>query len=274
MAPWTTALSVASADTISVRGYDLPSLVGAVPFPSVLYLLYSGELPDPAAARLIDAVMVASIDHGAGPPSVLAARTAISGGASLPAAAASGLLTFGEFHGAAVEDAMETIAAVVERAGDGGDTELAAAADEVVTAQRAAGRRLPGFGHRQHKVCDPRIDRLFAVAREVGVEGRHLGAATAIEASLERALGRPLPINVDGGVAAVLGEVGFPSHLGNAVFIASRIAGVIAHADEERQMMTPMRRIDPLDHAYAGPTARSLPADWNLEAPNVMEVRP
>ena len=59
--------------------------------------------------------MVASIDHGAGAPSVLAARTAISGGATLQAAAAAGLLTLGEFHGAAVESAMQVIAAVVER---------------------------------------------------------------------------------------------------------------------------------------------------------------
>ena len=96
-------LSASTAETISIRGYDLAALIGVVPFPSVVHLLYTGELPDPATARLIDAVMVASIDHGAGPPSVLAARTAISGGASLPAAAAAGLLTFGDFHGAAVE---------------------------------------------------------------------------------------------------------------------------------------------------------------------------
>ena len=126
-------LSATDADRISVRGYDLAELIGTVPFPSVLHLLYTGELPDPAAARLIDAVMVASIDHGAGPPSVLAARTAISGGATLPAAAAAGLLTFGEFHGAAVESAMEAIAAVLERAGEGSDAEARRrAADELV----------------------------------------------------------------------------------------------------------------------------------------------
>ena len=83
-------LSATDADRITVRGYDLAELIGNVPFPSVVHLLYTGELPDPSAARLIDAVMVASIDHGAGPPSVLAARTAISGGATLPAAAAAG----------------------------------------------------------------------------------------------------------------------------------------------------------------------------------------
>ena len=67
--------------------------------------------------------MVASIDHGAGPPSVLAARTAISGGATLPAAAAAGLLTFGDHHGAAVESAMEAITDVLDRAGEGSDAD-------------------------------------------------------------------------------------------------------------------------------------------------------
>jgi citrate synthase len=270
---WTTTLSATSADNISLRGYDLTSLVGTVPFSSVLYLLYSGELPDPAAARLIDAVMVASVDHGAGPPSVLAARTAISGGASLPAAAAAGMLTFGDFHGAAVDDAMETIASVLERAGDGDEAELAAAADEIVASRRAAGRRLSGFGHRQHRVTDPRIGRLFSIAGEVGVEGRHLAAASAIEAALGRALDRPLPMNIDGAVAAILGEVGFPRHLGNAVFIASRIVGVMAHANEERQTMTPMRTIDPVDHVYAGPPARSLPRDDHATS-GPLEVQP
>ena len=126
-------LSATDADSITVRGYDLAELIGTVPFPSVVHLLYTGKLPDPPAARLIDAVMVASIDHGAGPPSVLAARTAISGGATLPAAAAAGLLTFGDYHGAAVEPAMEAIAVVLDRAGDGSDAgALGRAADELV----------------------------------------------------------------------------------------------------------------------------------------------
>ena len=107
--PWLTSLSSTTADCIAIRGYDLAELIGTVPFASVVHLLYTGRLPDPPTARLIDAVMVASIDHGAGPPSVLAARTAVSGGATLPAAVAAGLLTFGEFHGAAVESAMDEI---------------------------------------------------------------------------------------------------------------------------------------------------------------------
>jgi citryl-CoA lyase len=258
-AAWPTMLSASTAETISIRGYDLAALIGVVPFPSVVHLLYTGELPDPATARLIDAVMVASIDHGAGPPSVLAARTAISGGASLPAAAAAGLLTFGDFHGAAVEAAMHDIAAVVHRCAASAPGDVAAAADELVATRRDDGRRIPGFGHRQHKRRDPRLDRLLAVAREVGVAGDHVAAALAIEASVTRALGRPTPINIDGVMAAILGEIGFPSDLGNALFVASRVAGILAHANEERQTMSAMRRIDPVNHVYCGPPHREPP---------------
>jgi citrate synthase len=253
---WETVLSDTAADRISIRGYDLAELIGTIPFSSVVHLLYTGDLPDPPTARLIDAVMVAGIDHGAGTPSVLAARTAISGGATLQAGAAAGLLALGDHHGAAVESSMLAIRSVVDAAGSGED--LAGAADRLVATSRSQGRRVPGFGHRQHRDRDPRLDRLFAVAREVGTAGEHLAAAEAVEAALTHSVGRPVPINIDGAMAAVLGEVGFPSDLGNAVFIASRLAGILAHANEELRTMAPMRRVDPVNHAYHGPDHREL----------------
>ena len=220
-----------------------------MPFPSVVHLLYTGELPDPATARLIDAVMVASIDHGAGPPSVLAARTAISGGATLPAAAAAGLLAFGEFHGAAVESAMDgdrrrprprRVARRRRRSPP--------AADELVADRRADGPADPRLRPPPAQaIAIPGSTASSRSPSEAGVAGDHIAAALAIEASLTRALGRPVPINIDGAMAAILGEVGFPSDLGNAVFIAARVAGILAHANEERQTMPAMRRIDPVE---------------------------
>ena len=65
-----------------------------------------------------------------------------------------------------------------------------------------------------------------------------------------------MPINIDGAMAAILGEIGFPSALGNAVFIASRVAGILAHANEERQTMPPMRRIDPSTTPTGGGSSR------------------
>jgi citrate synthase len=268
-AAWSTALSETTPEAIRIRGYDLAELIGTVPFPAVVHLLYTGELPDGPTARLLDAVMVAGIDHGAGAPSALAARTAVSGGASLQAGAAAGLLTLGDHHGAAVEASMGAIATVVDAVARGRDR--ADAATDLVAARRAEGRRVPGFGHRQHRQRDPRLARLFALAREAGVPGDHLSAATALEAALTEAAGRPVPINVDGATAAVLGEVGFPRGLGNAVFVVARLAGILAHAEEEHRTMAPMRGVDPAGHAYCGPGPRRLPpgagaAPWSTAA--------
>ena len=250
-------------------------LIGTVPFPSVLHLLYTGNCPTQPTARLIDAVMVASIDHGAGAPSVLAARTAISGGATLQAAAAAGLLT------------LRRVPWRCRGRGDGDHRRgrrahrrrrrrrTGSAADELVAAQRAAGRRIPGFGHRQHKVRDPRLDRLFAIAREVGVAGDHLAAAPAIEASLDRALGsaaadqhrrwyRRRPRR---------GRLPEPSRQRRCSSLRASPA-MLAHANEERQTMTPMRRIDPIDHAYADRPLAPCQRLCDLEAPDVMEVPP
>ena len=137
--------------------------------------------------------MVASIDHGARAPSVLAARTAVSGGASLQGAAAAGLLTLGEFHGAAVESSMLAIAGLADAARASNRRTLDAIADELVAEWRAQGKRVPAFGHRQHKRRDPRLDRLLAVARDADVAGDHVAAALALEGALTRAIGRPMP---------------------------------------------------------------------------------
>jgi len=254
---WKTKLSYTSDDGIQIRGYDLAQMIGIVPYPSALYLLFAGELPSPGVAKLIDAVMVASIDHGPGAPSVLGARTAVSGGAPLGAAAAAGLLTMGKYHGAAVQDAMEAIRQVADLASKA--MELDRAADHVVADWRKANRRLSGFGHRQHKHQDPRVRRLFDLAREADVRGTFLDSARAIEGALKRSAGKDLPINIDGAMAAILCEIGFPATLANAVFMVARITSLFAHAHEELMEMPPMRRIDPVDHSYAGPEKRDLP---------------
>jgi citrate synthase len=254
---WETRLSYTTEDGIQIRGYDLVQLIGRIPFPSVLYLLYTGELPSPSIAKIIDALMVASIDHGPGAPSALAARTAASGGASLGPAAAAGLLTLGKYHGAVVQDAMEAIQQVVKSSQADGD--LDRAADTVVAEWREKGRRLSGFGHRQHKRQDPRLDRLFQVAREANVRGNYLQAARAISSALKKSTGKELPINIDGAMAAILCEIDFPLSLANALFMTARLTGILAHANEEITQMSPMRRIDPVDHGYAGPPERTLP---------------
>ena len=71
--------------------------------------------------------------------------------------------------------------------------------------------------------------------------------------------GRPLPVNVDGAIAAISADLGFAYELGNAIFLISRLPGLIAHAHEERTRQSPMRQIDPKDHDYDGAGERRLP---------------
>ena len=253
--PWGSALSTTSADRISIRGFDIAELAGNVGFASVLYLLYTGELPDPGPARLMDALMVASIDHGPATPSASAARLAVSGGGTLQAAGAAGLLTMGKYHGAAVEDALDALQVVIAGSDEG--REMAGAAEQVVRERLSAGVRMSGFGHREHKERDPRVVRLFAIADETGVAGPHIDACLAVEAALKRVTGKELPINIDGALAAALGDLGFPPKFTNAVFMVARLAGVLGHAAEEREM-PPMRHIDFGDPGYIGPAPRSL----------------
>ena len=254
---WNTSLSQTSETGIVIRGYDLVQLIGTVPFPSVLYLLFTGELPNPKVAKLIDALMVASIDHGAGAPSALAARTAASGGAPLGAAAAAGLLTLNKFHGAAVQDSMEAIQRVFDLS-QGRKDNLDQAAGTLIAEWRQAGRRIAGFGHRQHKKLDPRLEKLFSLAQEADVSGMYLASAQAIARGLKRSTGQDVPINIDGATAAILCEIGFPATLSNALFMVARLTGILAHANEEITRMPPMRRIDPIHHSYDGPSARDL----------------
>jgi citrate synthase len=119
----------------------------------------------------------------------------------------------------------------------------------------------PGFGHRLH-TQDPRAPRLFQLVTELELEGEHVLMLRAIEHALtarQPHFGRLLPANVDGAIAAISADLGFSYELGHAIFLISRLPGLIAHAHEERMRQQPMRRIDPKDHVYDGAAERRLP---------------
>ncbi|MFI5177720.1 MAG: citrate/2-methylcitrate synthase [Vicinamibacterales bacterium] len=69
---WATALTFIESNRILVRGYPLDEIMGRLPFAEAVYLLLTGELPTPSIGRLMDAMLVSFIDHGATPPSTLA----------------------------------------------------------------------------------------------------------------------------------------------------------------------------------------------------------
>ncbi len=246
---WKTAITKIEPNRVAVRGRDIASLMGSVSFGAAVYLILRGELPGDKIGRLMDAILVSSIDHGATPPSVLAARTVASTGASLSASVAAGISSINKHHGGAIEDCARTLHKIVQRAEKEGSIEQGAI--EVLNEMKAAGKRMPGFGHRIH-TTDPRTARLFELAKEAGVSGGCIDAAHAVERVFAHQ-GKPLPINVDGAIAAILMALGFEPPVMNGVFMIARVPGLVAHVTEEQTREKPMRQIDPVSHSYDGP---------------------
>jgi citrate synthase len=131
---------------------------------------------------------------------------------------------------------------------------LAEAARRITLEAKAEKRRLPGFGHRVH-TRDPRTAVLFDMARESGVAGKGIEFVSALESAIREQI-HPLPINIDGALAAVLFDMGFPAPFGKLVFIIGRVAGLTAEVAEEYAREKAMRIRIPV--TYDGPPPREI----------------
>src|ERR1700716_3482115 len=103
---WQSALTEISPNKILIRGYPVDEMMGRLGFAEAVYLLLMGELPTPAIGRMLNAVLVSSLDHGVTPPSTLAARNVAPSGAPLQDCVAAGILAFGPHHGGDIESCM------------------------------------------------------------------------------------------------------------------------------------------------------------------------
>ena len=256
---WKTAITHIEPNRILIRGYHVDELMARISFSEAVYLLLMGELPPPAIGKMISAILVSSVDHGATPPSTTVARNVATTGAPLRAGVAAGVLAFGAYHGGDVEACMRMLDGGIDEITHGAS--IQDAAQRLVDSSLGQGQRPPGFGHRLH-TRDPRAVRLMQLAMELELDADHIRLMRMIERLLESRTGpdgESMPMNVDGAIAAVCGDLGLDYEFGNALFIISRVPGLIAHAHEERLRQAPMRQIDPKDHIYDGPSERRLP---------------
>ena len=143
---WKTAITDTGPAKIRIKGYSVTDIMEKLSFAEAVYLVLKGELPSKAEAELLNAILVSTIDHGVSPPSVLAARTVMSGGNSLNAAIAGGVLAIGDTHGGAIEQSAKILQ---EWAAKGNDVDVIAS--DLVRWLVDTKRRMPGFGHLLHK---------------------------------------------------------------------------------------------------------------------------
>ncbi|MEM9341882.1 MAG: citryl-CoA lyase [Pseudomonadota bacterium] len=224
---WRTSIIDMEPGRIDIRGRPIQDLIGEVSFAQMIWLTVRGGVPTEAEARLLEAALVAAVDHGPQAPSIATARMAVTCGASLNQAMASAVNMLDDVHGGAGEQAVELYLRIAES----GDL-----AGEVERWRLERGTYVPGFGHRFHPT-DPRAPRLMALVQEAAdagvVGGRFVGIAEGIEAHLSR--NKPVPMNIDGATAVIFAELGFDAPLARGLFCLSRSVGILAHAWEQTQ---------------------------------------
>jgi len=255
---WDTKITQVTPTRIAVRGYSIDDLMGKASFAQAVWLVLMGEIPDDRLTRLLEAILVATIDHGPAPPSCLATRTVASTGASLSASVAAGVMCVNHHHGGAIEGCFwalhEALKLMRERGlsfDEAAESLLAEYAE-----YKEKGKRFPGFGH-QLLESDPRTVRLLELCEELGFAGDFLRMLKAVDAAFEKS-GQKMTLNIVGALGAVLGDLGVPPDLMNGFFMISRVPGLVAHAFEEMTDQRPMRKIHPTDYGYSGPRDRHL----------------
>ncbi|MGZ4482328.1 MAG: citrate synthase [Gaiellales bacterium] len=211
----------------------------------------TGELPEPATARALDAYFIVCAEHGLN-ASTFTARVITSTHSDLASAVcgAVGALK-GRLHGGAPSEVRDQLTQI-------GNVEHAEA---WIRAALARGERLMGFGHRVYRTTDPRASALREVAKELAADAEWLALAIQVEDVALRLLAehkpdRPLKTNVEYYASIVLDGVGLLTDLYTPAFAVARTAGWTAHALEQADHG---RLIRP-DSRYVGPDQRPLPA--------------
>ncbi len=258
MASWETAICkvVSEGDTeeIVIRGHRMSELIGKISFAEMMFLMLQGRLPTEQQARTLDALLVASIEHGIAPPSMIA-RCFASYGTSIQSAIGAGVTAFGDRMGGLGEQMARLLVEQLSphlKDGSPSDELLRRQAKVIVEHARQTNTRIPGYGIPLHSM-DPRAPKVLDVAKQQGVFGTYCRFGMAIEDAITHARGgQAIPMNVDGVSAVVALDLGFDWRATRMFLITPRTVSFGAHFLEEQEQDSTWRHL-PVDQiTYIG----------------------
>ena len=261
---WHTGIIEMAPGVIRYRGYPIEDLIRErVSLAQMVWLMTRGELPTRIQGQLLEAALMAAVDHGPQAPSIAIARMAATCGIGLNSAMASAVNVLGDVHGGAGEQAVQLYEDIAARM-DAGASEADAVSGGIEAFTAVYGKVIPGFGHRFHPV-DPRSAPLLELIDEAAarkeVSGRFARIGRAVEATLRLKKGKPIPMNIDGATAVIYAELGFPAPLARGLFCISRSVGILAHAWEQMQQGGRIKGPIPRQYmpTYDGKAMREVP---------------
>ncbi len=238
---WETAITNINDGQEIIRGKKLAGLIKANTFTETIFLIWQGRMPKPAEIKMLDALLVSAIDHGTGTASAMTARIVSSAKNSLHTSLAAGILAMGERHGSAIESAAKFFV-------ENKDNKNLAQTIKELKDKKV---RLAGFGHAV-LVKDERSTELLKMAKKLGFYKECCKVAEVVEKELNKISSKPLPLNIDGAMGAILADMGFDPKIMKGVFIAGRVPGLVAHIYEETINDAGLRRLSEDEITYVG----------------------
>ena len=239
---WSTSIIEMEPGSISLRGMPIENLIGNKSFVEMIWLMTTGDQINEKKSALLEAALVAAVDHGPQAPSIAAARMSATCGVDINNSLATGINVLGDIHGGAGQQALELYVEIKKEGIENIDNVLKKHKD-------MNGGFIPGFGHRFHKPTDPRAPRLIELVNAAADQGEVSGVFSKIACEIEERLSnkKPVPMNIDGATAVIYAELGCPPPLARGLFCISRSVGILAHTWEQMQQ----------DERIKGPTPPS-----------------
>ncbi len=240
-----TSISTTKNGEHAIRGHNIVELLSEHSFAEVILLLLRGDLGTANEAKLLEAMLVASVENGIEAPSVYVPRIVAASGNDMHVALAASCLAIGSKHGGAAESCATLLAS--DKTPDEIVNETKTKPRTDPTAVGSSTRVLPGFGHKIYKDADPRTTALYEKTKQLGFAATYFEKGYAIERALAAKKGKKLPLNIDGAIAATLLELKLDPRLGKALFMIARLVGASAHVLEELNQDNSYYRLEESD---------------------------
>jgi len=231
--PPETRIANHDATGVTIRGLSLADdLIGKASYSDLLTLSTLGRLPNDNQRTVLDGCLVALMEAGLNPSTLVTRMTVQAAPDQAQAAMAAGLLTVGDVYVGTVQGCADLLTQIGS-SDDPGNVAAMAIAD-----LHDHGARVPGLGHGKHRDDDPRAVALLRLASDNGCAGRHRAALETLRRTAEEQLRRSLVMNVTGAVAAALLDLGFPASATRPIALAARAGGLVGHVVEEHERPT------------------------------------
>jgi citrate synthase len=227
-----TGTGKSTPDKIFVHGYNLTEeLIGNITLADMAFLGAKHRKPTENESKMLNGLLVAICEHGYTPSSISTRLTYLGAPESVQSAVAAGLLGAGTVYLGAMEYVAEMLQKAFQKYGV--EREIKELASIIINERQESGQQLPGFGHPVHKPEDPRTTKLFAIAEDLGFNGKNSQLLKEIHRQFCETKGKMITLNAVGAIGAIMADMEIDYRVVKSLAVASRAVGLVAHIVEE-----------------------------------------